>query len=154
LFAWAPTAQRNGSHIEGCLHRPVEQSEQTLVDALRTTLRWGCTEAQDVSDIWQTGLAPADKPALLETSVSIELNASNTDALSGFHDLDLAIGHAGNAAAWLAIALAAEYAALSGKPQIVATRGHGLRLAVVQPQRAPDAEHAQKPMENRTKGNE
>ncbi len=153
LLGWTQTAQRNGAPITALLHRPVERPDDTLLDALRTGVLWGRAKPDVVLDVWQTGLAPSDKPALLEASSEIKLGASNTDDLSGFHDIDLAIGHAGVADAWLAIALAAEHAVQSGNPQAVATRRGDLRVAVVQPRSVSGAGHTRAPMENKNEGN-
>lgn len=153
LLGWTQMAQRNGSPIRALMHRPVEKSGDTLLDVLYTGVLWGRAKPEGVADVWQTGLAPADKPALLEAASELKLGASNTDELSGFHDIDLAMGHAGVADAWLAIALAAEHAIQSGNPQAVATRRRDLRVAVVQPRPVSGAEHARAPMENKNEGN-
>lgn len=152
LFCWAPLAQRNGLPVQALLHRPVEQSDNTLRDVVETALLWGRTQAGDVADVWQTGLAPADKPALLDIASGIQLGASQTNVLEGFHDIDLAIGHAGIADAWLTVALAAEHVVNTGKPQAVVSRQHAIRLAVVQPFPAPAGERAMTLMENNKEG--
>lgn len=154
LLAWAPMAERNRSPVEALLHRPVEKSGSTMGEVLRKALLWASAEPCEVADVWQTGLSRADKSALLEVSSELELGASGSDELSGFHDLDLAMGHAGVADAWLAIALAVEHAAQSGQPQAVVTRGHDLRFAVVQPRKAPGTGPALISMDNKTEGNE
>ena len=152
LLGWAPLVQRNGLPIQALLHRPVEQSDKTLRDAVETALLWGRTETSDVTDVWQTGLAPADKPALLDSASEIKLGASQTNELEGFHDIDLAIGHAGIADAWLAVALAAEHAVNTGDPQVVVSRHHAMRLAVVQALPVPAEERTLTLMENRKEG--
>ncbi|WP_254617416.1 hypothetical protein [Burkholderia metallica] len=152
LFGWTQTAQRNGAPIRALMHRPVERSSDAVLDVLRIGVQWGHAKPEQVKDVWQTGLASADKPALLVAASELELGASNTDDLSGFHDMDLAIGHAGGAAAWLAIALAAEHAVQSGTAQAIATRGRELRVAVVQPPPVRGDGHTQAPMENENEG--
>lgn len=154
LLGWAPLAQRNGFQVEAILHRPVEKSGDTLRSALSTALLWGRTQAPELTDVWLSGLAPADERALLDASSEIKLGATQADDLSGFHDVDLAIGNAGVADAWLAISLAAEHARQTGKPQAIVSRQHDLRLAIVRPSPAYGEGHAQKSMRNRQEGDE
>ncbi|AET92160.1 hypothetical protein BYI23_C000140 [Burkholderia sp. YI23] len=142
LLGWTPLAERNGSPIRALVHRPVESLSGNLDAALSMALLSGRADPKTVADVWQTGLAPADKFAMLDISSEIGLGASKTDELSGFHDMDLVIGHAGVADAWLAIALAAECARQTGKAQAVATRQHHLRFAVIQPAEDHDLEPA------------
>ncbi|WP_322069270.1 hypothetical protein [Paraburkholderia bannensis] len=152
LLGWAPVIQRTGLPVPVLLHRPVEQLDGPLSDALRTALLWGRAQAPDVEDVWQTGLAPADIPALLDAAAQVKLGASQTRGLPGFHDMDPATGHAGVADAWLALALAAEHAASTGKAQMVATRQQAIRLAVVQPHHATNEQHEGNTMETSREG--
>ena len=133
LVGWAPLAERKGLAPQALLHRPVEADANRIQDAVSRALLWGNTEAAEVFDLWQAGMAKADKAALLKASSDLKSGVSQTDSFSGLHDIDVAIGEAGVSAAWLAIALAAEHAAQTAKPQIVASRQSTLRLAVVQP---------------------
>ena len=48
--------------------------------------------------------------------------------------IDVAMGNPGVAAGWLALVLAIEHAAMTGKPQLMATRENTLRLAIAQPE--------------------
>ncbi|CAG4928522.1 hypothetical protein [Paraburkholderia saeva] len=152
LLGWEPLVQRNGLSVQALLHRPVEQSDSTLRDVVETALLWGRTRAGHVTDVWQTGLALADKPALLDIASEIKLGASQTDELEGFHDIDPAIGHAGIADAWLAVALAAEHAVNTGEPQMVVSRQHAMRLAVVQALPAAAEERTLPLIENNKEG--
>jgi hypothetical protein len=140
LLAWAPLAQRKGLVSLAQLHRPVEAAPDGEKDAASRALLWGMAAPAEVSDLWQGGLARADKSALTRTCADLALAVSDTDELSGIHDIDVAIGDAGVASAWLAMTLAIEHAASTGKPQLVGSRQNTLRLAVVQP--AADANNA------------
>ncbi|WP_235844787.1 hypothetical protein [Cupriavidus agavae] len=139
LLGWTPLAQRKGVSIRALWHRPAAAQEHILRDAMSTALQWGDAEAKKVADIWQAGLSSAEKSAVLKASSDLELAASKSDGLSGVHDIDLSLGNAGCATAWLAAVLAVERAAQTRIPQLVVTRQQGLQLAVVQPLPAPHA---------------
>ena len=133
LLGWAPLTARKGLPALALLHRPVETDLAVLNDAAALSLLWGNTEAAQVSDLWQAGLSKADKPALVKASSDLALGISQTDDLSGIHDIDVAIGNAGVAASWLALAMAVEHATTTGKAQWIACRENTLRLAIAQP---------------------
>ncbi|POR53585.1 hypothetical protein B0G62_103157 [Paraburkholderia eburnea] len=133
LLGWVPLAQRSGLTPKALLHRPVSVGVGTINDAVARSLMWGDAEAEQVSDLWQAGLDQGDKAGLLKASSDLQSGISLTDSFSGVHDIDLAIGNPGAAAAWLAIALAAEFAGQMTTPQMVASRESSLRLAVVRP---------------------
>lgn len=133
LFSWAPLAERNGLTSLASLHRPVEVALDPISDMVARTLLWGGAESAQVGDLWQGGLEHADKSALVQASSDLALGVSQTDDLTGIHDIDAAIGDPGAVAAWLAIALAVEHASQTGTPQLLASRQSTLRLAVVQP---------------------
>ncbi len=135
LLGWAPLVRRRGGKPKALLHRPVNVGEGMIHDAAARALMWGDAEAGQVSDLWQAGLDRGDKAGLLKASSDLESGISLTDSFSGVHDVDMAIGNPGATAAWLAIALAAEHAAQTTTPQLVASREHSLRLVVVQPPR-------------------
>jgi hypothetical protein len=115
------------------LHRPVEATSDILNDTILTTLVWGRASAPQINDLWQAGLEKADKPLLVQAASDVSLGVSRTDELSGIHDVDVALGHSGAAAGWLAVALAIEHAEQDGKPQLAAYRDGTLRFSVVQP---------------------
>lgn len=133
LLGWAPQAQRNGMTIHALVHRPVEVGQGTLEDALSIMPLWGNAQAEQIEDLWQAGLPARLKERLLFTAGDLGFSAARTEHLQGIHDVDLALGDAGVAAPWLLLALAAEHAAATGKPQAVAGHRHELRLAMVQP---------------------
>ncbi|MGX6998923.1 hypothetical protein [Caballeronia sp. KNU42] len=133
LLGWAPLAERRGVKSLAMLHRPVEAASESLNDTIPTTLLWGQTTASQIDDLWQAGLEKADKPALVQSASDLKLGVSATDKLWGIHDVDVAIGHAGVAAGWLAVALGIEHSMDSGKPQLIASREGALRFAIIQP---------------------
>lgn len=133
LLGWAPLAQRCGLAPIAMLHRPVEVISTSLEDALGTSLLWGNVTAPDINDLWQTGLEKSDKSALLKGTPNPLLGLARKEDLSGVHDIDLALGHAGAAAGWLATAMAIENASTHGEPQLIAWREGTLRFSVAQP---------------------
>ena len=133
LLGWSPLAERREMKPLALLHRPLETDPTALNDAIPRALLWGQTGASRVNDLWQGGLEAKDKPALLQSMSDLSLGVSQTEALSGIHDIDTALGDPGVAAGWLAVALAIEHAAQSGGPQLIAWREGSLRLAVAQP---------------------
>jgi hypothetical protein len=133
LLGWAPLAERHRLKSLAMLHRPVEAASDILNDTILTTLAWGRTTAPQINDLWQAGLEKADKPALVQSASDLTLAVSATDKLSGIHDIDAAIGHAGVVAGWLAVALAIEHTTNDAEPQLIAWRDGQLRFAVVQP---------------------
>lgn len=133
LLGWAPLVERHGVKSLAMLHRPVEATTKSSDETIPTTLLWGRTTAPKINDLWQAGLEKADKPAISQSASDLMLGVSKTDKLAGIHDMDTAIGHSGVAAGWLAVALAIEQAANSGKPQLTAWREGSLRFAIVQP---------------------
>jgi hypothetical protein len=133
LLGWAPLAERRGVKPVALLHRPVEYTAATANDTISTALLWGRTDSSQIEDLWQAGLEKADKPLLVQAASDLSLGVFRTDKLSGIHDVDVALGHSGAAAGWLAVALAIEHAEQHGKPQLAAYREGTLRFSVVQP---------------------
>jgi hypothetical protein len=133
LLGWAPLVERLGLKPLALVHRPVEVDLISLNAAVTLGLLWGKAEALQLNDLWQAGLERKDKSALVQVASDLSLGISQSDQLSGIHDIDVAIGDAGVAAGWLALVLAIEHAAMTGKPQLMATRKSTLRLAIAQP---------------------
>jgi hypothetical protein len=133
LLGWAPLAERRGFKPLALLHRPVEVDAMVLSAAVPLALLWGKAEASQLNDLWQAGLKGKDKSALVQAASDLSLGISQSDELSGIHDIDVAMGDPGVAAGWLALVLAVEHAAMTGKPQLMATREGALRLAITQP---------------------
>jgi hypothetical protein len=133
LLGWAPLVERRGLKPLALLHRPVEVDAMALNAAVSLALLWGNAEALQLKDLWQAGLKGKDKSALVQAMSDLSLGISQSDELSGVHDIDVAVGNPGVAAGWLALVLAIEHAAMTGKPQLMATRENTLRLAIAQP---------------------
>jgi hypothetical protein len=133
LLGWVPLAERKGLTSLAHLHRPVQAEPDRINEAVSRALLWGGVEPAELSDLWQGGLEHADKSALTRAASDLALGVSDTDGLSGIHDIDIALGDAAVASAWLVLALAAEHASNTGKPQLVSSRQNTLRLAVVRP---------------------
>jgi hypothetical protein len=133
VLGWAPLARRRYIKSIALLHRPVESESDKTNAALSTALQWGRTTSDKVKDLWQVGLQHAEKTTISRSLSDLSIGVSETENLSGIHDIDTAIGYPGNAAGWLAIALGIEHAAQNNNPQLVAWRERSLRFAVVQP---------------------
>ncbi|MCP3723241.1 hypothetical protein M3I53_08855 [Paraburkholderia sp. CNPSo 3272] len=133
LMAWSPLAERMHLDVIAKLHRPVDVQEELTVDEVSKSLLWGNTEAREVLDMWQAGLSEGDDDVLSKAASDLELALVEADEPTGFHDIDAALGNTGEAASWLAIALAAEQASEAGTPQLVCTRQGTIRMAMVRP---------------------
>lgn len=133
LLGWAPLVERKGLTSLALLHRPVEDTSDNVNETVSRAILWGNTEADNVEHLWQAGLTRADQSALMQASSDLSLGLSSKDASGGIHDIDAAIGDAGVAAAWLAMALAIEHASQTRRPQLVASRQNTRRAAVIQP---------------------
>lgn len=118
-------AQNHQLRYNATVHRPVRSLPAAAKDNLSHALRWGGVAPADVSQAWQTGMNAA------QTGV-FRVAASQLDLPLLPADLDTTVGHAGSAAPWLAIALAAN--ALVGKDQnqlVLAGSGENVDIAVV-----------------------
>jgi hypothetical protein len=132
LLGWAALAERSGVESLASLHRPVEITDN-FNHAVSKALLWGDIGAAEMADVWQAGMSDADRSALLQASSDLSMAVSESENFAGIHDIDTAIGDAGIASGWLAIALAAEHASRTGVAQLVMTRQGTLRFAVVRP---------------------
>ncbi|MFL9996526.1 hypothetical protein PQR34_36100 [Paraburkholderia sediminicola] len=133
LMAWAPLAERIRFDAIAKLHRPVEVLDDLGVAEISECLLWGNAEAKDVCDLWQAGLGEDDEDVLSKAVSDLGLAVAKAEEPAGVHDIDTALGRAGDAAGWLAIALAVEHASETGTPQLVCTRQGSIRMAVVRP---------------------
>ncbi|WP_144444192.1 hypothetical protein [Caballeronia arationis] len=144
LCGWAPLVERLGLKPVALLHRPVETTEPELRDTVTTGLLWGGLSAAELHHVWQAGLAGQDKPSFLSVTTELGLKLGEQEGFSGIHDIDIALGQPGEAAGWLAVALATEHAWQSGKPQMIAVREKAFSVAVVRPaSRGNEMEFAQ-----------
>ncbi|NML32739.1 hypothetical protein HHL14_18085 [Paraburkholderia sp. G-4-1-8] len=131
VMTWSPLAERMHLDVIAKLHRPVDAREVPAVDDMSETLLWGNAEAKEVLDMWQAGLADGDDDVLSKAASDLGLALVEADEPAGVRDLDVALGNTGEAAGWLAVALAAERASEAGTPQLVCTRQGNIRMAVV-----------------------
>jgi hypothetical protein len=125
--------ERKGLAWRALLHRPVEDTFGSVNETISRALLWGNAEAASVKHVWQAGLDHADRAASAQASADLSPGVPLANASDGAHDIDAAIGHAGVASAWLAIAMAVEHAWQTHVPQLVVSREHTFRAAVVQP---------------------
>lgn len=133
LLCWPLVAVQKKMQTLAMLHRPLETVSTNLNADLPTALLWGQVAPADVKDVWQTGLDRETKAVLIKAASGVKLSVANSESLSGFHDVDNALGNAGAAASWLATALAIEHTEEIQQPQLIACRENSLRLMVVQP---------------------
>lgn len=133
LLGWAPLVERKGLTSLALIHRPAQDAKDNVNATISQAILWGNTEAVTIDHLWQAGLAHADQRALMQASSDLSLGLSTVEPSEGTHDVDAAIGHAGVASTWLALALAVEHASQTQAPQLVASRQSTLRAAVVQP---------------------
>ncbi|CAN7295354.1 hypothetical protein LJR230_001381 [Trinickia sp. LjRoot230] len=107
-------------------HRPAQVDATSPIGAaLTNALRWGRSTPDDVNRIWQTGLDASSAGVATQAWVMAGINETPTN-------MDYMIGHAEGIAPWLAIACAAQAAAIEQSPQlIIASSSHGLRIGVV-----------------------
>ncbi len=111
LMPAVPTRQLCVPHIAQ-LHRPVRGPVDQPGEALSHALRWGGTEASQITGGWQTGLDAKAAGALREPVMQLGIKVRATD-------LDQTVGDARIAAPWLAIACAASSATAAGVAQMV-----------------------------------
>ena len=134
LLGWPPLVERQKLTSRGLLHRPVDDANRGLNETVSNALLWGGADPAQVQHLWQAGLVREDQSSLMQATADLALGFSTDAALDGIHDIDAAIGHAGVAAAWLAIALSAEHAQQVRTPLLVASRQHTFRAMVVRSQ--------------------
>lgn len=119
------------------LYRPEQERQpapEHLLYAAQQALLWAPLEPQAVRDTWRAGVDPARDGAVATALAQVALPAQNT---SRFHNLDALLGQAGGAAAWLAIAAAAQAAESGAGPQFIfsgdGSAGAGLWGTAVSP---------------------
>ncbi|WP_322029178.1 hypothetical protein [Paraburkholderia sp. J76] len=121
LLASAAIAERHKLNPAAAIHRPVRSDQADLDHALTTSLRWGNAGVRQVGSAWMTGFDGESVGPLHASLIHIGEKAPREDALPEF-DLDRSAGNAGPSAAWLAVACAAQAAATTARPQLVAQR--------------------------------
>ncbi|MFS8980297.1 hypothetical protein PO002_38645 [Cupriavidus necator] len=118
----------SGMHPLGRLHRPIACALEQFDAGCRAALRAGLADANTVGTLWMAGI-----PEEADAAVSSGFADANLSALSDSKrlcHLDRALGHAGVAAGWLAVAGALETGA-DGAPQFVMSQLDPMQLAVV-----------------------
>ncbi|WP_368621713.1 hypothetical protein [Paraburkholderia sp. BR13444] len=96
------------------LHRPARGQVHTIGETLENAMRWGETASTNVGAFWTHGISP-------EMEVAIR-SSPTFDGKKSRIDLRTTVGDCGEAGGWLATALAAEFAARTGDPQLVLTQ--------------------------------
>lgn len=97
------------------LHRP-EQTHQDLGMgyALQQALLWGKSCAEDIRQIWFSGMGTTNKAENIFSQAAIQFSSAGQHC-----DIDLRTGDTEHVSSWLAIAVAAENARSSGSPQLL-----------------------------------
>ena len=93
------------------LHRPARGEAQSASEVVALATRWGQAGAQQRPIVWDQGLS--------DVVVTQLKSASAVSDAARWVDIAKTVGNGGHAGPWLATALAAEYAAQSGVPQVV-----------------------------------
>lgn len=125
LVAWPDMANRLGLPVQAWLHRPVRSSTEHSDAALDTALTWGSVTTTGDTCAWSSGLAASGRECLAKAfrQSSPELAGSGDDPnVVVTANIDTSLGDAGQAAGWLACALAAESFAATEQPQLIATQ--------------------------------
>jgi hypothetical protein len=105
------------------LHRPEQECEagnEALRYAARQALDWVPLDATQIKQVWRAGIAVQREAALSTLLKDLSLPAALD---SGFCDLDGALGHAGQASPWLAIAVATQSLQRGAGPQFIFSGG-------------------------------
>ncbi|MCO6060480.1 hypothetical protein NG726_27985 [Pseudomonas sp. MOB-449] len=101
------------------LYRPElerQASTDDLAYATRQSLSWAQLKAEAIEQVW---LAGVDSERQADVSTVLERLAIPAKPKQGQYNLDAALGHAGKAAPWLAIAAAAQAVQANGQPQVI-----------------------------------
>ncbi|MEM5325040.1 hypothetical protein VSR34_00310 [Paraburkholderia sp. JHI2823] len=117
------------------LYRPERGGEADLSQLLLQALFWSRAKGGELFDHWFSGGAQAPlQRALQGQLVSQGVAVGEAIGLQGHHDIDLRIGSARFVAPWLVIALAAAYAGMCSRKQLVSVTGDNvLTIAVIAP---------------------
>jgi len=102
------------------LHRPVAGPADAVAKALQTAVGWADVTVGQLERVWLSGLAHEIRP-LMEGAPGASLIGGSKNPAMSVADVDVALGDAGVAAPWLAIALGAERLVETGCAQIWAT---------------------------------
>lgn len=135
LLAPAQLVARKRLTSQALLHRPEQGSERDLAQALFQALLWSRTPGSALLDHWLTGGAQMPLQRALTDHLHAQgIAVAKTADLQGHHDLNLRIGDAGSASAWLNVALASTYACHCRRKQLISvTHDDAMTLAVITP---------------------
>jgi len=102
------------------LHRPVAGPGEAVAQTLQTAVGWADVAVGQFERVWLSGLDHEIRP-LLEGVPGASLIGGSKDSAMSVADVDIALGHGGVAAPWLAIVLGAERLVETGCAQIWVT---------------------------------
>ncbi|MEM5326213.1 hypothetical protein VSR34_06330 [Paraburkholderia sp. JHI2823] len=114
-------ASRHGLHPIAAIHRPVRSANDNLDHPMTSALRWGSAGVQSLGSAWMTGFDGETVGPLHTALGHVSADTPRKDTLPEF-DLDRAVGNAGPAAGWLAVACAVQTASQAPAPQLVTQR--------------------------------
>jgi hypothetical protein len=137
LLAPDVLAHKHDLVARASLHRPVRRVPDQSAAMLVHALKWASVTAEEVPSGWKTGLNAEQGFQLGEAAFHLRIEAS-------IADLDQAVGHAGAAAPWLALACGVDALSDQAACQILVTAEQGDMVATVL-RRSADNEVAKHP---------
>ncbi|MGF6916689.1 hypothetical protein [Paraburkholderia sp. 40] len=105
------------------VHRPARGLANAVGETVENATRWGKVERTNIGAVWRHGVS-SEMEAAIRSSPEFDRQSSRVD-------LRTTVGNCGEAGGWLATALAAEFAARTGKPQLVLTQENRDVIALV-----------------------
>ncbi|WP_454766950.1 hypothetical protein [Cupriavidus campinensis] len=105
------------------MHRPAIGDSASAAEVVTLAKRWGLSSANDMGIAWNHALSD-------EAVKQLRSTASLTDG-GAWIDLRNTIGDCGHTGSWLGAALATEYAAISGCPQLLITQERSRVIALL-----------------------
>jgi hypothetical protein len=114
------------------LCRPVAAQPDALAEGMALAMLWGRCAPETIEHAWTTGFDAQENALVADACRATGLNG--VSRYEARHIPERAIGHAGAAAGWLAVAAAMEHAANS--PQLIMNRVQAVQTAVLYAQPA------------------
>lgn len=111
----------NGTSLR--LHCPATGASDEVRKPLELATRWGQTDSTYIKTVWSHGLA--------EELVRSVKSSPQFREQTPWVDVGATVGTCGGAGAWLATAMAAEHASVTGDPQLVLTQEGSDMIALV-----------------------
>jgi hypothetical protein len=99
------------------LHRPEQSVPDTLAENITQAMDWGPVQPEDVHHLWRAGLSVSGQKAIAALNGLSPLQG--VDMNTAQYDIDTALGQAGCAAPWLAIAVATQAAVKMQENQLI-----------------------------------